>query len=230
MPRAIVCSLAMVLLMGACGNEEPEVPTPPESDAGITAEDPERAEEAVGEPAAEEEEAMADPYEYFMPDGSAASFLGEGNEYASFTLRTVYLEGEHVAVYEDNGGTVMLKVYRLGEDIIELVLEQGEFYEDYTATAEELDALKPIKAYLIFPLKTGTVIGEQTVTATDAAVETPYENFEQVVVLESEETEGAIVKTYFAEGYGEIKREFRMQEEGQEEFVVTSVLEKIETE
>lgn len=126
MPRRLGCSLALLLLLGACGNEEPEVQIPPGSDTNITADDPESAEEAISEPASEEEAATVDPYDYFMPDGSTASFLGEGNEYASFTLRTVYLEGEHVAVYEDNGGTVALRVYRLAEDAIELVEEQVE--------------------------------------------------------------------------------------------------------
>ncbi|WP_223634259.1 hypothetical protein [Planococcus sp. 4-30] len=230
MPRLLSCSLALVLLLGACGNEEPEVQIPPGSDTNITADDPERAEEAVSEPASEEEAATVDPYDYFMPDGSTASFLGEGNEYASFTLRTVYLEGEHVAVYEDNGGTVALRVYRLSEDAIELVEEQVEFYEDYTATREELEALEPIRTYLTFPLESGTVIGERTVVETDATVETPFKNFEQVVVLEREGEEDSLSRSYFAEGYGEIKREYRMQEEGQEEFVVTSVLEELETE
>ena len=230
MTRLMVYSLALLLLLGACGTEEPEVQIPPGSDTNITADDPEQTEEAVNEPASEEEAVTLDPYAYFMPDGSTASFLGEGNEYASFTLRTDYLEDDHVAVYEDNGGTVMLKVYRLEEDTIELVLEQGEFYEDYTATAEELEALEPIRTYLTLPLESGAIIGEWTVVETDAAVETPFENFEQVIVLESEGADGSIVRTYFAEGYGEIKREFRMQEEGQEEFVVTSVLEELETE
>lgn len=230
MPRLLGCSLALVLLLGACGNEEPEVQIPPGSDTNITADDPESAEEAISEPASEEGGATVDPYDYFMPDGSTASFLGEGNEYASFTLRTVYMEGDHVAVYEDNGGTAALRVYRLSEDAIELVEEQVEFYEDYTATLEELEALEPIRTYLTFPLESGTVIGERTVVETDATVETPFQNFEQVIVLESEGTEGSIVKTYFAEGYGEVKREFRMQEEDQEEFVVTSVLEELETE
>ena len=230
MPRLVIWSFALILFMGACGTEDPEVQIPPGSDTNVTADDPERAEEAADEPAAEEEIATVGPYDYFMPDGSTATFLGEGNEYASFTLRTVYLEGEHIAVYEDNGGTVMLKVYRLSKEKIDLVLEQGEFYEDYSATAEELEALGPIRTYLTFPLEIGTVIGERTVIETDAIVETPFENFEQVTVLESGGEEGSIVKTYFAEGYGEVKREFRMQEEEQEEFVVTSVLEKIETE
>ncbi len=224
MPRLIICSLALILVMGACGNEDPEVQIPPGSDTNVTADDPERAEEAVDEPA------NVDPYSYFMPDGSRATFLGEGNEYASFTLRTVYLEGEHVAVYEDNGGTVMLKIYRLNEETIDLVMEQGEFYEDYSAAAEELEALEPIRTYLRFPLEIGTDIGERTVIETDAIVETPFKDFEQVTVLESEGEEGSIIKMYFAEGYGEVKREFRMQEEEQEEFVVTSVLEKVEME
>ncbi|WP_298827038.1 hypothetical protein [uncultured Planococcus sp.] len=230
MPRLISCSAALVLLLGACGNEEPEVQIPPGSDTNITADDPERAEEAVSEPASEGEATTVDPYDYLMPDGSTASFLGEGIEYANFTLRTVYLEGEHVAVYENNGGTVALRVYRLSEDAIELVEEQVEFYEDYTATREELEALEPIRTYLTFPLESGMVIGERTVVETETTVETPYKNFEQVVVLESKGEQDSLSRSYFAEGYGEIKREYRMQEEGQEEFVVTSVLEELETE
>lgn len=79
-------------------------------------------------------------------------------------------------------------------------------------------------------MEIGTDIGERTVIETDAIVETPFKDFEQVTVLESEGEEGSIIKMYFAEGYGEVKREFRMQEEEQEEFVVTSVLEKVEME
>lgn len=71
------------------------------------------------------------------------------------------------------------------------------------------------------------MIEDWTVTETATTVKTPFQNFENVSVLEREETENTINKTYFAEGYGEVKREFRMQEE-QDEFIVTSVLKSVE--
>lgn len=222
MPKLLLFSLVVLVMMTACGKEDPEVQSPTET---TVTED--NSEQAVDEPSVEQE---VDPADFFMPDASIASFLGEGNEYASFTLRTVYMDATHVAVYEDNGGTVMLKVYRIGKDEIVLVKEQAEFYEEYTATAEELEALEPVRTYLAFPLEAGDVVDEQTIFETDALVETPFKKFEQVIVLEREETDDSVNKTYFAKGYGEIKREFRMQEEGQEEFVVTSVLEDIKTE
>lgn len=220
-------ALAILLLLTACSSESSEEQQSPDEDSNLTEEG---SENAVEEPTDEEGTGDIDPYDFFMPDASTATFLGEGNEYASFTLRTVFMDDQHISTYEDNGGTVMLKVYRVGGNTVELVKEEAEFYQDFVASSEELEALQPIRTYITLPLEVGTVIENWTVTETDATVETPFQNFENVMVLESEETGNAINKTYFAEGYGEVKREFRMQEEGQEEFVVTSVLESVEIE
>ncbi|EGA88894.1 putative lipoprotein protein [Planococcus donghaensis MPA1U2] len=220
-------TLAILLLLTACNSESSEEQQSPEEDSNLIEEG---SENAVEEQTDDEETVYIDLSTFFMPDTSTATFLGEGNEYASFTLRTVYMDDQHIATYEDNGGTVMLKVYRVGENAVELVKEQTEFYEDFVASSEELEALQPIRTYLTLPLEVGTVIENWTVTETDATGETPFQKFKNAIVLESEETENAMNKTYFAEGYGEVKREFRMQEEGQEEFVVTSVLESVEIE
>ncbi|ANU22611.1 hypothetical protein [Planococcus donghaensis] len=220
-------TLAILLLLTACSSESLEEQQSPEEDSNLTKEESEKVEE---EPTVDEETIDIDPYDFFMPDNSMATFLGEGNEYASFTLQTVFMDDKHIATYEDNGGTVMLKVFRIGESSVEVVKEQVEFYEEYAASSEELEALQPIRTYLTFPLEVGTVMDDWTVTQTNASVETPFENFENVIVIENEETENTINKTYFSKGYGEVKREFRMQEEGQDEFVVTSVLESVETE
>ncbi len=59
-------------------------------------------------------------------------------------------------------------------------------------------------------------------------LETPYQTFENVFVLE-ETSEDFINRKYFVEGFGEVKRESIMQIEGEEDFIVTSTLEKIET-
>lgn len=226
MPKiTFVC--IFLLLLTACGTNSSYEQNLPELDNQVTEEN---EKDPVGESTSEEESATEEPFEFFMPDASTATFLGEGNEYASFTLRTVYLDDEHIATYEDNGGTVTLKVYRISDNAVELVKEQAEFYEEFTTSSEELEALEPIRTYLRFPLEVGMVIDDWAVTEKNANVETPFENFENVIVLENEEAENILNKTYFVEGYGEVKREFRMQEEGQDEFVVTSVLESIEME
>ncbi|ANU13844.1 putative lipoprotein [Planococcus halocryophilus Or1] len=221
MLKLIAFILALLLLLVACGKESSEEPNSLDEGGKLTEEGLENGEEP---------EEGIDPYDFFMPDASTATFLGEGNEYASFTLRTVFLDDKHIATYEDNGGTVVLKVYRIGDNSVELVKEQAEFYEDFAASSEELEALQPIRTYLTLPLEVGTVIGDWVVTQSNGVAATPFESFENVIVLENEETENTINKTYFAEGYGEVKREFRMLEEGQDEFIVTSVLESVEME
>ena len=58
-------------------------------------------------------------------------------------------------------------------------------------------------------------------------IDTPFQVFKQVIVLEKTDDTGAIQRRYIVEKYGEIKREFIMNEEDIE-FVVTSTLESVE--
>lgn len=221
-----LATLSLLLLIGACGDEESNVPEndTPENET----ETPEAVDEPSDEQTADEEEAEEiDLTAYFMEDGTMAHFKGDGNEYAELNIRTEYLEEDYVAVYEDNGGTTILRVYRLADGRIDLVEEQPEFYEDYTATAEELNALEPISTYLETPIEMGNQIKGMEVIELDVTVETPFETFENAVVLEQVNDEGSINRSYFVEGYGEVKREFIMEEEDNT-FTVTSSLETIE--
>lgn len=163
---------------------------------------------------------------YFMKDGTEAHFEGEGNEYAAFTSRTKYLDENYVSVYEDNGGTVMLRVYRIEDDQILLVWEEGERYEELKADELALESLEPMKTYLKMPLEKGTEFDGWVITDTQATVETPYKKFDHVVVTELKTDDGT-TRRYFAEGFGEVKREFFMENNGPET-TVTSTLSKIE--
>lgn len=225
MKRFWVSSL-IVLLLSACGSKPvmPEVGTP-ESETKI----PENVDQAAENniEAEEPDGNEADLYAYFMEDGTIAKYKGEGNEYAALTLRTTYLPEGHIAVYEDNGGTVTLRVYRLGGNRAELVKEEPEFYEEYTPTAEELQALKPISLYYQLPIAVGDAVKGMAVIQTDAQVETPYRNFDGAILLEQTGEDGAMLRSYFVKEFGEVKREFRMTE-GEEEYIVTSSLESIE--
>ncbi|TWT04942.1 hypothetical protein [Planomicrobium sp. CPCC 101079] len=165
-------------------------------------------------------------YDYFMKDGTTAHFEGKGNEYADLTIRTEYLKENHVALYEDNGGTVVLRVYRLSKNRVELVKWEAEFYKEYNPTVKQLRALKPISVYLKFPIKKGETVDGRKIVNTDAAVSTPYKKFKKAIVFESKSKDGAINRTYFVKGFGEVKREFIMKE-GKNTFKVTSSLESI---
>ena len=230
----ITRGLVLLLALGACGDDappEPEVQIPAGSDTNVTEEDPQQVEEAIEEEASEEElgeneEKNTDPYAFFMEDGTTAIFQGEGSEFAAISIRTQHLEGNYVALYEDNGGTTILRVYRLSEDKVELVKEEPEFYDDFTATSEELEELEPLSTYLEFPLEEGKTMDDRTIVGIGETVETPYDTFEDAILIESENEESTN-RTYLVESFGEVKREFITQE-GDEEFIVTSSLEAIE--
>ncbi|HWL24059.1 MAG TPA: hypothetical protein VNR38_09980 [Ureibacillus sp.] len=170
---------------------------------------------------------------FFMPEGSTAYFLGEGNEFATFTVKTKWLSDRYVALVEDNGGAAILKIYRVmdEDDKVEKVYDQviEEFPNDVTyPTVDELNKMPLIEPYLNGPLEVGTVIGDWKIVQVDTTLSTPYKSFEHVIVLE-EISEDFTNRKYFAIGFGEVKRESIMQVEGEDPFVVTSTLEKIET-
>lgn len=228
--------MALMLTVAGCGTqdtvtEEPEEDTVQEEtiqDEATEAEQEETPAEGTSGDSHDGGQAAVDPYDYFLEDGSIARFEGYGNEFAEFTLKTNYMEANHVATYEDNGGTVVLKVFRLHEDRIELVKQEGEFYDDYTASFEELEALEVISTYLEFPIEEGQEIGDATVVETGTSLETPYQNFDDVFVLESMTEDGSINRNYFVEGYGEVKREFRANADDSDEMAITSTLASIE--
>ncbi|QTD40871.1 hypothetical protein [Sporosarcina sp. Te-1] len=165
--------------------------------------------------------------EFFMKDGSIAHFQGDGNEYATYTLRTEWLDDRHVNVYEDNGGVVMLRSYRLGTDKIELLQEKPSDVEGTATTLQAIQNMKPLRTYLEFPLAEGATFDAWTVTATDADLETPLQPFRHVVIIERSFNDGALSRVYFAAGFGEVKREYIANEDGHE-FKVTSVITQIE--
>ncbi|MFP8782049.1 hypothetical protein [Planococcus plakortidis] len=229
--------VALTLTVAGCGTEDAVTEEPEEGAAQEETEQDQAPEAATEEEPAEGTsgdsheggQAAVDPYDYFLEDGSTARFEGYGNEFAEFTLKTDYMEANHVATYEDNGGTVVLKVFRLHDDRIELVKQEGEFYDEYEASFEELEALDVISTYLEFPIEEGQEIGDATVIETGTSLETSYENFDDVFVLESvSEEDGSINRNYFVEGYGEVKREFRANADDPDEMAITSTLASIE--
>lgn len=222
----------LMLTVAGCGTQELVADSPAEEMGQEGTEDTQLDEEVEGGTSGDhhdDQPVAIDPYDYFLADKSTAHFEGSGNEFAEFTLKTDYLEANHIATYEDNGGTVMLKVYRLHDDRIELVKQEGEFYDEYTASFEELEALDVMSTYLEFPIEEGQEIGNATVVETGASVETPYQKFTDVFVLESLAAEGSSInRNYFVEGFGEVKREFFANPDDSKDMAITSTIASIE--
>ena len=164
--------------------------------------------------------------QFFLTDGSSAQFLGDGNEYASYSLKTQWMNENYVATYEDNGGTVMQRIYRISTDKISLLAENGEAYEAQMPSIEELDAMPEIGVYLSTPLEVGTEFNDWIITSTSETVETPLQMFTDVIVIEKKEEQGNVNRKYFAKEFGEIKREFIMYE-GEQETIISSTIEKV---
>jgi germination protein M len=80
------------------------------------------------EPPTEAEE--SNPKDYFpLTQGSTWQYLGEGNEYASFTREVLYAEGNKSQIKEDNGGTVSTSIYQITADAVTRIYFTGEDYE-----------------------------------------------------------------------------------------------------
>ena len=225
--RAVV--LILFLLLSACGQNTVESPSdsnePPSAEEEQRDEVIEEQEEVVTEP--EPEPSKVQLSNFFMQDGVIAMYLGEGNEYASYRARTQWHNDHTVSIFEDNGGTTLYRTYRISDKSIDLIQEQGEFYDEFNPTDEELQALPKLSTFLKLPVEPGENIDDWEVISVNETIDTPFQVFEQVIVLEKSDDTGAIQRRYIVEKYGEIKREFIMNEEDIE-FIVTSTLESVE--
>ena len=164
---------------------------------------------------------------FFMKDKMVAKYLGEGNEYATYTARTQWHNDHTVSIFEDNGGTILLRTYRITEKAIELINEQGEFYGEFNPTNDELDAMPAISTFLQFPIEKNKEFDGWTIIDVGLTLETPLQEFKDVIQIQKIDVTGSIQNRYIVENFGEIKREFIMDEEDIQ-FSVTSTIESIE--
>ncbi|UZM97644.1 hypothetical protein OL548_21460 [Lysinibacillus sp. MHQ-1] len=166
------------------------------------------------------------PYSpFFPPDGSIAYFQGEGNEFATFTLQTTYLDPQHIAQVEDNGGVTLLKIYRITDSKIELIYREPVDSNPRLPSSTEVAAYPVLETVLQQPIQVGTSFQGWTIQSITAKVDTGtkvYSNVIQVTRTEDQFT----TTNYFAQGVGLIKKEDRMESDQEQPFVVTSTLQK----
>jgi hypothetical protein len=156
-----------------------------------------------------------------LAEGSTWQYKGEGNEYASFVRKVLFVEGDKAQVSEDNGGTVSSSVFEITEAAITRVFFQGEEYNEAKLLDKESnDSLIVLKSPLAVGTKWESKEGTREIAAMDAVVDTPAGKFENCIKV-SIKMENSTMNEYYKEGVGLVKREF--ESEGMK---VTSTLEK----
>lgn len=164
--------------------------------------------------------------DFFLPDGSKAHYLGEGNEFAELDVEVTRPFKNYVVVHENNGGSLVRHIYKIEADKISILDEMTvDLVKDFPSQAE-LDAMIPTGVYLKKPLKKGTTFDTWTIVDIDTTVDTPYKKFDHAFVIEMK-TDDFVNRKYFVEGYGEVKRESVMQTDDGE-FIVTSTLKTVD--
>jgi len=235
--------LSSLFFLNACNDEEKDVEETVRSSENIEEQPPKSEnppkENDAAQPSnsnSEEEENHNDEASavefnrYFKPADSTAYFIGDGNEYASYSEKTKWLSEDYIATIIDNGGAVIMKVYRIEDHQIVLIVDELVETDPDHLVYPELEALRELPALEIFlagPLKVGTSFDQRwTIVETDFTLVTPYQTFKNVIVLE-ETGEGFTNKKYFVENYGVVKTVSIMSAELTEEVTVTSTLEEI---
>ncbi|MGE7987957.1 hypothetical protein [Lysinibacillus fusiformis] len=164
---------------------------------------------------------------YFPPDDSVAYFQGEGNEFSSFTIQTTYIDTQHIAQVEVNGGVTLLKIYCMTDSKIELVYREPVDSNPTLPSTSEVAAYPELETILQQPIQVGASFQGWTIQSTTAKVDTGTKVYSNVIQLTR--TEDPFITTkYFAQGVGLIKTEDKMESDEEQPFVVTSTLQKIE--
>lgn len=173
--------------------------------------------EEKGTPLVENKPEVKEDLRAYFPAqaGMTYRFAGEGNEYASFTRSVKYVKQPYVQVYDNNGGTVSVRVYALQKDQIVQVFSQEEFYEEKNILDQIGKDKVPEEVILKSPLQAGTSWESsewrREIVDVDATVTVPAGTFYHAVKVKmtSKRKENTMTSfDYFAANVGLILREY----------------------
>ena len=186
---SFVTVLALFFLLGPWGREKDQ-----------QANDPSPTPPSVTEPNDTEEGPSQKELlrKYFKKDGDVAYFKGIGNEYASFTETTNWINEDYVQILVDNGGSITQNIYRITDADIRLVLTRNAEDEVVKPTLDELNNMETIDILLEAPFDHQSYTDPAIFT--DVPFQTPYGNFNTILVMS--EAEGVNISRYYADDYG----------------------------
>lgn len=153
--------------------------------------------------------------------GSSWQYLGEGNEYASFSRKVLFVKDNKAQVIEDNGGTVIASIFEATDTEITRIFFKGEQYSETNLLDKEPNTnLVILKAPIKVGTKWNTKDESREIVAVDASVETTAGKFDNCVKI-SIPSKNDTMYEYYKKGIGLVKREFISKG-----MTVTSTLEK----
>ncbi|WP_172369141.1 hypothetical protein [Sporosarcina jiandibaonis] len=217
----LFCSLLLII---GCTKNNSAINPPVENNTDQGPDEEEKAEDKTTDK--EKADAETSMINFFLPDGSSAHYEGDGNEFAELSIEVAHIDNKYVVIDENNGGALIRKIYQVGNDKIETLFEDAIDMDEPIPTKEEINKLGGTEIYLQKPFEVGAKFDQWTIVETDATIETPFQKFDHVLVIEMKEND-FVNRKYFAENYGEIKRESVMMTEDEDDFAVTSTLESV---
>lgn len=134
-------------------------------------------------------------------------YEGVGNEYAGGRVDTEFIDKNRVQLSQDNGGTVMARVFEVNEDGVKLIFSKEESYYRINYLNE---TPKQEKFYLKAPLKVGTSWqdGETTWTIESLEEKIKVPAGEYVCIKVVGKSKDSTLERYFAKGVGLVKQKF----------------------
>lgn len=154
------------------------------------------------------------------------SYAGVGNEFASYTVFTDYIDknNKRVQIRTNNGGTETIEVIEITNGKLSILLSKSEvYYRDNLLTSSELQM--DFEVLLMEPIKKGTQwkLSDnrvRTITSTDIDINTPLGDYKGIEVT----TEGfnGTTKDYYVKNIGLVKSVFNS-----EDIEVTSTLNEV---
>lgn len=137
-------------------------------------------------------------------------YEGEGNEYASYTLRVEYQEGNRFQLTRDNGGTVIADIYEVRKDSLVHVYQAGESY-DHTNLLNKENNLEDVLIKL--PIQVGNKwVSEENsyeIIDTKANITVPYGTFKDCILIKRTYKDGGEDYLHYKDGIGLVQSEFR---------------------
>jgi len=168
----------------------------------------------VDNPGREENQKALNLKAYFpMHQGMEYSYAGEGNEFAPFTRRIMFARDNYLQLTDDNGGTVIVKVYKYNDNEITEVFSEGEFYGDENIIPDVQDNEEKGEIILKTPLEVGNSWsgddGDREIVAVDQEVKVPAGTFYQVIKIKISYQDSDNTRyEYYAPNIGLINSEY----------------------
>lgn len=164
----------------------------------------------------------------FFPDENQIKFFdGKGNEFAQEKEIIFEMQGDYLPTIVSNGGTSMLKIYKLTDEGIYLAYQLPEYYEEQIPALSELEDEFTEVPILTKPVKSGEMINGWKIIDVDQILQLPIGTIKNAVILEQEAEDGSITRQYWAPKFGLVKKEFYMIDSKGTETSITTELSNI---